>query len=93
MIGPQHLASPIGRLDGVARGTVLVSDGESSESLKKTLENWWRTVENMEKWWKMVENDGKVMEKGGKSSSALDSNPKASAEHWISFPLRSLSMH
>jgi len=82
MIGPQHLASPIGRLDGVARGTVLVSDGESSESLKKTLENggkqwkmvensgkWWKTVENGGKQWKMVENDGKrgkMMEKGGK---------------------------
>ena len=90
----------IGRLDGVARGTVLVSDGASNDSSRKTLEKWWemmendgKLVENDGKWWKMVENDGKVMEKGGNSPSALDSNPEASAEHWISFPLRSLSMH
>jgi len=95
MIGQQHLLIHLDRTvgwccKGHRAGLGWRIQWFIEENIGKLVENWWKTVENDGK---MMENDGKVMEKEGKSPSALDSNPKASAEHWISFPLRSLSMH
>ena len=70
----------LGRLDGVARGTVLISENRASN------EHQWTIGENIGK------NGGKIM-KESPWMAINSSNPKASAEHWISFPLRSLSMH